>query len=106
MNWERLEELMGLGDRMIKAISEEKLSRKFVYQTLSLYRHHIDPIRRKHKKELTNREDLVWLPRFLYILARNVKDKELQLELQKQICAHRRYIPVLAGYVSVTTRKS
>ncbi len=108
VNWEHLEQLIRLGDQMIKAIAEEKLSRKFVYQILSLYRYHIDPNRRKPKQELqeVNKEDFVWLPRFLYILARNVKDIELRLELQKQICAHKRYIPVLAGYVSLTTRKS
>ncbi|MCS6886385.1 MAG: type III-A CRISPR-associated protein Cas10/Csm1 [Acidobacteriota bacterium] len=101
VNWKRLEEILSLGDEMIKAIESGDLSRKFLYHVLSLYRNHIDPKRDLSKKD---REDLIWIPRFLYSLTRNVEDTNLRATLQQEIYNHRKYIPVLVGYVALKTR--
>lgn len=102
VNWKRLDEVLELGEAIEKEVISEGISRKLIYQILSLYRHHIDPRRDPTVKE--SREDIIWIPRFLYILARNVKSPDLRVMLQQEICKQKSYIPVLAGYVSLITR--
>lgn len=97
--WVKVREL---GDKWIKYWEEKQISRRFFYNLLSLYRHHIDPKRDKSKHK--SGSEIIWLARLSYSLARNVKDKALVIELMRDIPMYKDYIPLLAGYVLLITR--
>jgi CRISPR-associated protein Csm1 len=102
ISWERWREVRALGDRMIAAYEEGKLTRKFIYHLTELYEQHLDPGRNPAKEQ--SDPDFVWLPKFLYSLVRNVKDKPLCIELQTAVEYQKHYLSILAGYVSLKTR--
>jgi|GEM_PF-1358366 len=100
--WAKWKEVRNLGDSLIDAYREQKLSHKFIHNLLELYQQHIDPKRDPHCE--WSAPDLVWVPRFFYSLARNVKDKRFCIELEESIVKQSDYLGVLAGYASLKTR--
>lgn len=104
ISWKKWPEVRAIADELIAAIEAKKVSRKFVYNLLELYRQHIDPYR--NPADRNPGVDLIWMPRFLYSLTRNVSDKELRSRLQTAILEQQDYLSLLAGYVSLKTRGS
>lgn len=100
--WDKWPGLLTLGDELIKAVEDKRVSRKFIYNLLTLYDQHIDPRRDPIEEKLA--ADLLWLPKFLYSLVRNVSDKGLCVSLQTSIPNNQDYLSVLAGYVLLKTR--
>lgn len=105
ISWQNWYQVKKLANKLIENIENKNLSRRFVYNILQLYKNHIDP-NRKFGEKLD--PDIIWLPRFLYSLARNIspntEGSTLQIELQKYIEAEKFYIPLFAGYALLKTR--
>ncbi|HKX33653.1 MAG TPA: hypothetical protein VJ302_38595 [Blastocatellia bacterium] len=102
ISWRKWREVRGLGDQLIKACQAGRLSRRFLYQLLELYRAHIDP-QRDSSREFAD-EDLIWVPRFKFSLVRHVKDAQLRATLVRAVEQNRYYLAVLAGYVLLRTQ--
>ena len=107
ISWQQWNEVLPLCEQIITAIKRKQISRKFLYHILELYHQHIDPQRESAKGELG--ADLVWLPKFLYSLVRNVKgdkeeDQKFRCYLQTAIKEHKDYLSIIAGYVLLQTR--
>ncbi len=97
--WTEFSKLKHFADtRLIPAIENGKVSRRLLYTPLSLYEQHLAP------DSGTAHGHLVWVPKLLYILARNVPSADLRIELQQQFLEVKKWIPVLVGYVSLKTR--
>lgn len=104
VSWETFGEIKRWVDgRLIPAVEEDEISRKFFYFLLGLYRQHIDPERQVAERS-QRKEDLVWIPKLLYSIARNVEDESLCVELQKEVVRLKEHIPVLVSYVGLMTR--
>ncbi|OYD13893.1 type III-A CRISPR-associated protein Cas10/Csm1 [candidate division WOR-3 bacterium JGI_Cruoil_03_44_89] len=102
IHWEPFEKVINLGDKMVEAIKLKRLSRRFLYGLLELSRKHIRD----------NEQDLLWIPKFLYMLKRNVEKEDeegnpnpLFAELQTGIPKLSSHIPVLVAYTVLKTRR-
>ena len=103
ISWQQWNKILPLCEKLIEAIANDLVSRKFLYNLLGLYRQHIDPLR----DPTINRSDgdfVLWMSKFLYSLLRNVKDDLLRIELQEQIPKHKDYLSIITGYVLLKTR--
>ncbi len=102
IHWEPFKEVIELGDKIVDAINHKKLSRRFLYGLLEL----------SHKHIRDSEQDLVWIPKFLYMLKRNVAKEDedgnpnlVFTELETKIPKLSSYIPVLVAYAALKTRR-
>jgi CRISPR-associated protein Csm1 len=105
INWTKWRKAQDFSLTLIKEIDgeERKVSRKLIYHLLALYRQHIHP-QRKASVKFTG-QDIVWVGKLKYSVVRNVKDAKLRAQIIDEIPKYQNYIPILAGYVSLKTRK-
>lgn len=89
-------DLIEFGQKLAERVGEEKLPKSFVYFLFRLYKQHF-------KEE---EQDLRWVPKFLYTLARRV-DKEVigDLDLQRDVPVMMGHVRIPVCYVSLITRK-
>lgn len=103
--WAEFSKVKDFADKdIIPRIKGGVLSRGFIYAMLGLYRQHIDPYRNAGKNE-DRYEDLIWVPKFLYIITRNIEDISFRADLQSKIIDFKDWIPVISAYVSLRIRR-
>lgn len=88
--------LIGFGEKLAEYVEKKELPKTFVYFLLQLHHQHFG------KKG----EELIWVPKFHYALARRVRREVMdELRLQENIPAMMKHIRIPVSYVSLKTRK-
>ncbi|MEO0082537.1 MAG: type III-A CRISPR-associated protein Cas10/Csm1 [candidate division WOR-3 bacterium] len=99
--WPQACEALAFAEEIKKGIESKRLARRFVYNILGIYWTHFSD----------GREDIGWVPRFLYLLKRNVpaetedgRPSELYAMLLARMPTMMRIAPLWANWVLLATR--
>lgn len=93
--WEEFLDLLGFSKRLVDLLEAEKISKNLVHTVSGLYERYIDE----------EGENIVWIPKLLYSLTRNVDEEKLREELKRKVQKHSEYLPVVVSYVNLATKE-
>ena len=86
--------LLAFGERMAQYVEENKLPRGFLHFLMELDRRYI------------SEGDLMWVPRFFYVLARRIRKEVIdELDLHRKVAELGENIWIPASYASLRTRR-
>jgi CRISPR-associated protein Csm1 len=92
VSWYRIDEVIGFSEKLLTYLENNKITRTFIYNTLSLY---------KEDRSLS----IPLMGKFLYSLKRNIKDETIQQELKERFGSLWTFAPVWTGITMLKTRK-
>lgn len=100
--WEEVTKALDFAEWLIQKIEGNEISHHFIYNILQIYHSHFEG----------DKEDITWIPKFLYHLKRNIpntpkmeKSNELSSKLIREMPQLIKTTPIWANYVLLATRK-
>ena len=94
--WNDFPKLLGFAKRLVTLLEEDEISKSLLRTINGLYNRHIDE----------ESEELVWIPKLLYSLTRNVENEGLREELKRKFQKHSEHLSVVISYVTLATRET
>ena len=98
VSWDRCADAINLGELMFGWMNDGSLSSSMMYLLLNLHQQHFED---------NNKFSILWLPKFLYSIKRNIRDIDVQSKLKYEIIdnQHMNNIIIPVTWASLKTRR-